>query len=123
MADSDYLLDLKNDKTMRQFAVVTNKPIKRKDHIAWLDENLSTIQIVLLHGKRAGMLRVTKEDEVSINIDPEFRGMGVGTKAMKYCPKNVWAKIVDGNVASMNLFIKSGFKIVDHQNNYYVLQN
>lgn len=123
MEDADYLLALKNDPVMRKFAVVSNDKIKKADHINWLKGNIDTISIVLYEGVRAGMFRVTKDKEVSINIDPAYRGKGLGGKVLKYCPKDVWAKIVNGNVPSMRIFLANGFKITGYENDYYILKN
>lgn len=121
--DADYLLDLKNDPVMRKFAVATHNKIKKKDHLKWLEQNIGGIYIITQRGWMVGMMRIA-DGEVSINIDPVFRGQGIGSKVLKkFCPKGVWAKIVDGNVASMNIFLKNGFKIVDHKDNYYILEN
>ena len=111
MDDADYLLFLKNDKVMRKFAVVSNDKIKKADHIKWLKDNIDTVSIVVYRGERAGMFRVTKDREVSINLDPLYRGQGLGGKVLKHCPKGVWAKIVNGNVPSMRIFLANGFKI------------
>lgn len=122
--DSDFLLELKNDPVMRQFSVVTHKEIKKQAHNKWLEEHLDEIQIIFDDENRIGMLRVTKDREISINLRPDFRGKGYGTRILKeFCPINVWAKIVNGNVASMKIFLKNGFEITDYENNYYVLQN
>lgn len=124
LEDANILLRWKNDKVMRKFAVVTHSRIKWEDHIEWLKYNIQTIQIILEGNKKIGMLRVTKDREVSINLDPKYRGMGYGSKIIsEFCPKGVWAKIVNGNVASMRVFLANGFKIIDYQENFYVLQN
>lgn len=120
--DSDFLLELKNDPVMRKFAVVTHKKIKKADHEKWLAKNLHTFSIVMVDGERMGMFRVTDDKEVSINLAPAARGKGLGAKVLKRCPKGVWAKIVNGNVPSMRLFLNHGFKIVDYKENYYVLE-
>jgi RimJ/RimL family protein N-acetyltransferase len=123
MADADFLLFLKNDPVMRKYAVVTHSKIKKEDHLKWLKENLHTLKIIE-EDKPVGMLRVTDDKEVSINISPECRGQGLGGKILAaYCPKKVWAKIVNGNVPSMRIFLANGFKIVDYEKNYYVLEN
>ncbi len=122
MKDADFLLKLKNDPVMRKFAVVSHEKIKLKNHLAWLGKHLGEIQIVMVKGKRLGMFRIANK-EVSINLSPEARGKGLGSKVLKKCPKGVWAKIVHGNVPSMRIFIKNGFEIVGHERNYYVLEN
>ena len=121
--DADFLLELKNDPTMRKFAVVSNKKIKRMDHIDWLHDNMESISIITERGIRLGMFRIA-DSEVSINLSPICRGRGIGSRVLrKFCPKGVWAKIVDGNVPSMRIFLKNGFEITDHEENYYVLKN
>lgn len=120
--DADFLLELKNDPVMRKFAVVTHNKIKKSDHLKWLESNIGSIFIVTQRGWKIGMFRIAN-GEVSINIHPTARGQGIGSKVLKrFCPKGVWAKIVDGNVASMKLFLNNGFKIVDHKDNYYILE-
>ena len=120
MADADFLLELKNDPVMRKFAVVTHDKIKKKDHLNWLPKHLHEIKII---GDNYGMFRVSDDREVSINISSGYRGIGLGKEVLKkHCPDGVWAKIVNGNVASMNLFIRSGFIITGYEKNYYVLE-
>lgn len=108
---------------MRQFAVVTHTKIKMKDHMKWLRDHVDEMKIVMVGTKKAGMFRVSKESEVSINLHPKFRGQGLGQKVLEKCPKGVWAKIVNGNVASMKLFLSNGFQIIGYEENYYVLKN
>lgn len=124
MEDANFLFKLKNNLTMRRWAVKTHARILKRDHMIWLKGNIHTIQIVEDGGVPLGMLRVTDDKEVSINLAPEARGRGVGTMVLdNWCPKGVWAKIVDGNVPSMRVFLKTGFEIVDHEKNYYILKN
>lgn len=121
--DSDFLLRLKNDPVMRQFSVVTHEKIKKSDHERWLKNHLDEIQIVMEGRHKIGMFRVNMDKEVSINLHPSFRGQGFGQKVLENCPKGVWAKIVAGNIASLNLFMHNGFKIVDYLNDLYYLEN
>lgn len=128
MEDADFLLELKNDPIMRQFAVVSHEKISMADHLNWLEKHINEIQIVELkqywNFVKAGMFRVSDDKEVSINLHPKFRGQGLGQEVVsKHCPKGVWAKIVDGNEASMKLFLNNGFQVVDHKENYHVLKN
>lgn len=122
MEDSDFLLWLKNDPVMRKFAVVSHNKIKKADHLKWLGKNLHTIQIIQQGTEQLGMFRITDDKEVSINLSPECRGRGIGSKVLRrFCPKDVWAKIVNGNVPSMRIFLDNGFKIIGYKHNYYVL--
>lgn len=86
-------------------------------------KHLNEFSIIIEKGQRLGMFRVAK-GEVSINLDPVCRGRGIGNKVLKkFCPKGVWAKIVNGNVPSMKIFLNNGFKITGYIDNYYVLEN
>jgi len=119
LEDSNFLLRLKNDKTMRKFAIVTHEKIQKDNHERWLAKNLGTIRIAY-EKEPIGMLRLSN-GEISINIAAKFRKQGFGTKMLKGVKG--YAKIVDGNVASLNLFLKAGFKVKSHKKNYYVLSN
>lgn len=121
--DADFLLELKNDPIMRKFAVVSHNKITKKAHMAWLEMNIGGIFIIEEKGLRLGMFRIAN-GEVSINLSTICRGRGIGSRVLrKFCPKGVWAKIVNGNVPSMKIFLNNGFKIVDYKENYYVLEN
>lgn len=122
MGDGGFLLDLKNDPVTRSFSVVTHDKIMMKDHLKWLGNHFDEIMIVMQDLTRVGMFRISREREVSINIRPEFRGQGLGKEVLSFCPENVWAKIVNGNIASMRLFLGAGFKITGYENNYYILK-
>lgn len=123
MEDAHFLLKLKNDPVMRKFAVVTHKKIKLKAHLAWLKKHLGEIQIVMEKGKRLGMVRICSK-EISINLAPEARGKGMGNKVLRSMDlTGLWAKIVNGNVPSMRLFLKNGFEITGYLDNFYVLQH
>lgn len=123
MEDADFLLELKNDPVMRKFAVVSHKKITKTAHLEWLKDNVGGIFIITERGVRLGMFRIA-QSEVSINLSPICRGRGIGSKVLKkFCPRGVWAKIVNGNVASMRIFLSNGFQIVDYKENYYVLEN
>lgn len=124
MGDSGFLLQIKNDPITRSFSVVTHDKIKKEDHEKWLAQHLDEIKIIEDLKVLVGMFRVDTDREVSINLHPDFRGMGYGSKILRtYCPKGVWAKIVNGNVASMRIFLANGFKIIGYEQNYYVLKN
>jgi RimJ/RimL family protein N-acetyltransferase len=123
MEDSDKLLEWKNDPVMRKFSIVTGDIIKKEDHIKWLRKHLDEIYII--EGDDLyGDIRF-EGDEIAIKLDPKFRGQGIGRQALeiaKLMKDTIIAKIVDGNVASMALFTRSGFKVIDHQDNYYILK-
>ena len=121
------LLKWKNDPVMRQFSIETQKEIEMEDHIKWFRRNKQNIYIIY-DDIDYGDVRFDG-DEVAIKVDPRFRGMGIGKKALELAKEMrdmMIAKIVDGNVASMRLFLSVGFKIIDHETEneigYYILK-
>lgn len=123
MDDAKNLLSWKNDPVMRQFSIVTHDEIKWEDHLKWLEKNLGKTYIITDGITDYGDMRID-DGEVAIKLDPQYRGQGIGYKALRIAAvRPLKAKIVDGNVASMHLFIKCGFNVVDHKDNYYILEN
>lgn len=122
MADADFMLALKNDPQTRQFAIVSHDEIKKEAHYEWLEKNIEHFQVAETNaGVRIGAIRI-QDSEISIWIDKEYRSKGIGCMLIKRVAfKNMTAKIVDGNVASMRAFICAGFKPCLHVDNYYVL--
>lgn len=129
MSDMLSLLRWKNDPVTRRNAIVTGDMIGLEEHIRWLKGTLADPRVefyIICQDQPCGDLRfdVKEEIEVSIRLDPEYRGRGIGTHAVKMgCAmvqpkhkKNMVARIVDGNIASMNVFIHNGFKFVDYKN-------
>lgn len=123
MGDAEFLLEMKNDPVMRKFSIVTHDKIKMTDHLRWLKDNVQYTYIIEYSGDACGDIRV-KDKEVAIKIHEAFRGMGISTEVLMNVVEKydyLLAKIVDGNVPSMRLFQKCGFKVVDHKDNYYIL--
>lgn len=121
--DAKFLFDLKNDKTVRKFSIVTQKKIKWEDHLEWYKKNMQYTYIIEWNGERCGDIRI-KNLEIAIKLDPKFRGLGIGSDVLHLVTDKygfLTAKIVDGNVPSMKLFTKYGFKVIDHKDNYYIL--
>lgn len=129
--DADDLLGWKNDETVRRFSIVSKEPILRENHLRWLQKTLAdpnvSLKVILSGDQKLGDIRFdTGEDhiEVSIRLDPRFRGMGVGSRVIaQECArmenqnsKTLTATIVDGNQASLRLFTKNGFKVIDQRN-------
>lgn len=117
LADSDFMLTLKNDHETRKFAIVSHDEIKKEDHVKWLEKNLQYFRIIGDADKedvRLGAIRV-QDLEVSIWIAKAFRNQGVAKKTLKLiCGEGMWCKIVDSNLASMRAFIFAGFRPVEH---------
>jgi len=125
MADAENLLKWKNDPIMRKYSIVTHKKIKMADHLKWLRKHLDEIYII---GEDFGDVRVS-DGEIAIKLAPEHRGKGYGLQALQAMDrryKGLTAKIVDGNVASMRLFIKNKYSPVEHKVTngigYYILK-
>jgi RimJ/RimL family protein N-acetyltransferase len=93
--------------------------IDEATHLAWFGQALEDPARILLIGEeggaKAGMVRfdLGAESEVSININPAFRGRGVGAEllvlAMSSVDGLVLAEIKPENVASQRLFERAGF--------------
>jgi len=127
MEDADFLLDLKNDPEVRKWAIVTHQEIKRENHLFWLEKKLKEkgiyFYILIEDDNCVGDLRVEADREISVRIVKEFRGKGLARQALGLIAGKFYAKIVEGNLASMNLFIKSGFKFTDYKEGVYLLKN
>ena len=126
--DSKFLFNLKNDKDVRKWSIASKDKIKWDKHLKWLDKHLEEISIIYFNGERAGDIRF-EEDEIAIKVNKRFRGNGLANYTIgiaKVSCDNIVAKIVDGNVPSMRLFIKNDFKVVDHKVSngvgYYILK-
>lgn len=116
MDDADFMLELKNDSDTRFFALLTSEEIKREDHIKFLEKNIQYFQVIEDGGtimQNVGALRV-QDNEISIWITPKFRGMGYATSAINKVKKDgMTAKIMTGNLPSLNAFIRAGFSPIE----------
>jgi RimJ/RimL family protein N-acetyltransferase len=124
--DAEDLLRWKNQKDARQFSIAHHRRILKKDHLKWLEKTLQEgkMKIWILEG--VGNVRIIN-NEIAIGIDELEYGKGWATKMIKFFSKpGMTAKIVDGNVASMRVFYKCGFKPFAHacENGigYYILR-
>lgn len=124
--DADFLLTLKNDPEVRKWAIITKEEIKKENHLIWLDKKLKEFNvffsIILKHGEPVGDIRVEQDGELSVRIIPGERGKGLAFTAISRIAGMTYAKIVEGNIASMNLFIKSGYKFVSYKEGVYILK-
>ena len=134
MDDAEDLLRWKNQADTRRFAITTHKKIKMKDHLAWLKKTLKRgkmkIWIIRVNvqtvkeriDKNVGNVRI-ENNEIAIAIDTESQGMGLASMAIKdFTKPGMKAKIVEGNIASMRLFISCGYKPISYQDGYYIFQ-
>jgi RimJ/RimL family protein N-acetyltransferase len=129
-ADAKNLWKWKNNYDMRRFSIKTTKLIRYQDHLDWLKNHLRYICVIEYFDLPVGSVRV-EHNEISIMLDEDYRGRGIAYEALESVKRNgLIAKIVDGNVASMRLFIKGGFKPIKHKQTmrdgkligYYILK-
>ncbi len=119
--DADDLLQWRNDPHTRAMSR-TPTVVEPQEHMAWFERVLADPAAVLLigedGGRKAGMVRLDRGERVvvSININPECRGLGYGlallTEALAQVSDEVWAEIKDDNLASQRLFRRAGFEPV-----------
>lgn len=122
MDDAIQMLEWKNYPETRRFAIASHEEIALKDHVYWLKDNIQYFQVVMEENVVAGAIRI-QDKEISIWIDRKFWGCGMATKIIKQVSKRGFtAKIVDGNIGSMRVFIKSGYLPIEHKDNHYIFQ-
>ena len=126
-SDSESLLEWRNDATTKAFSL-SGDEVTREQHEAWLNKTLQDKNCLLIIGEvlgdQVGMVRINILNdsglgEVSINLNPDFRGRGLSRQLLgssllfaaqvfenvsKYC-----ADIHIENVASQKIFTSVGF--------------
>ena len=124
MADSDKMLEWKNYPETRKFAIYTHDEIKKEDHEEWLKNYFIWFQVIENNKEPIGAVRIIG-NELSIWIDRKFWGLGIATRVIKRVSQTgMYARIVNGNAASLRAFVKSGFIPVAHSavDNCYILE-
>jgi RimJ/RimL family protein N-acetyltransferase len=127
MLDSDFMLELKNLPETRQYAILSDKEIKKEDHEKWLEKNIQYFQIIEGiddEGEyRLGVIRIQNQ-EVSIWIARAHRGKQIAQRVVQRVSDiGMNAKIVIGNIPSLRTFIGAGYRpteLVD--NKYYIFR-
>lgn len=119
MADAEVLLGWKNDADTRKNAILTDAVIEMENHLVWLENRLQRgeFYIILLDGVMAGDVRIERDGsvgEISIRIDPKFRGNGLATQVIPMFGGELVAKIRAHNIPSMRVFIANGFKPLEY---------
>ena len=126
-SDSLSLLEWRNDATTKAFSLSSDE-VTREQHDAWLKKTLQDRNCLLIIGEvlgdPVGMVRINILNDsgvaqVSINLNPDFRGRGISRQLLgssllfgaqvfdnlsKYC-----AEIHIENVASQKIFKSVGF--------------
>jgi spore coat polysaccharide biosynthesis protein SpsF len=127
-ADCATLWRWRNDPATRQ-ASLDEREIPFDAHTRWLEESLARadrrIFIVQADGVAAGMARLDIHDQeatVSINIAPEWRRGGLGSRALRRLSQEAFgslglhrlvAVVKRDNAASRIAFGRAGFTVVD----------
>ncbi|MFC1801734.1 GNAT family N-acetyltransferase [Nanoarchaeota archaeon] len=132
--DCDDLFKWRNDPITVKFSP-TGK-VKYENHVNWFknkikDPDTHIFIITNQSAEQIGMVRFDKNGEkaeISINLNPEFRGLGYGKlslrKALEFYFNNfhtniMIAKIDPNNIISQKLFFNMGFKEVGRENQIY----
>lgn len=121
-ADEDDCLDVwrwRNDPQTRAMSRTPDE-VELAAHTAWFRGALRNPQMTLLIGEtdagKIGMVRFDRgaETEVSINLNPDFRGQGLSHAllgaALATTGGALVAEIKDENLASRRLFERAGFR-------------
>ena len=125
--DSESLLSWRNDTTTRAFSLSVDE-VALERHDVWLNKTLNDSSCLLLigeaNGQMVGMVRINIcEDsnlgQVSINLNPKFRGKGISRRLLGESlanGKKVFDQILQyraeihvNNVASQKIFKSLGF--------------
>lgn len=115
-----------NEETRRYF--FDPAPVGLNTHLEWWNQSLSNSQRLLLLGKlggrEVGVIRYdfveSRQAKVSIYLNPEMRGRGVGECCLRagqdwifrHHPEidTVVAEVMPKNIASMRVFLAAGFQ-------------
>ena len=132
-SDCGDILKWRNDEISRKM-FFNPKTIKPKMHEAWFFEVLNNNNKVMYIGEldnlKVGVCRFDFDklrlvSEVSININPQLRGKGLGKLFLKFAimkykrnnRNNIVAKVRSDNLASIKIFAHSGFEIIQDKDN------
>lgn len=135
--DARDILDWRNDPLTMKMSF-SDGEIKLKEHTDWLDSMLQNDDVLLfiteIDDTKAAMTRFDRNKnslEVSININPKFRGNGLASPILDQSIKTMqqyWgtqtlsAKIKNENYASIKLFQKLGFALKSSQSDMVIYE-
>lgn len=136
MADSAFLLSLRNDAAVRENSF-HKEIISTEDHELWLRHVLADPERTLWIAENAedgapvGQIRLDEEGdagyEISYSVAPAYRGMGVGTILIGVLMQTlvsaegdtrVFARVLPENFASQRIFLHNGFNLVRQTDEY-----
>ncbi|NKD55742.1 MULTISPECIES: GNAT family N-acetyltransferase [unclassified Haematospirillum] len=134
--DSEDIWKWRNDPLTRKMSTF-NGEINRESHQKWFTDSVSDINIIILIGvnidnsKKIGLCRFNiRENEkiadVSINLNPEFRGIGLSSLLLMKSLRiflsiheyDVLSQIRKVNLPSIRCFRKCGFSLYDCDADY-----
>jgi RimJ/RimL family protein N-acetyltransferase len=125
--DCDQLLEWRNAADTRAASRNTDV-VGTEEHNAWLERVLADpdrhLLIVELDGESAGQIRFDRVGgshryEISVSLGPEWRGRGLGTRALRGACGWLWkhtnavgveAEVRQENKASSAAFLSAGFR-------------
>lgn len=128
LEDNDFYFALKNDPLVLQGSYVIREAVPYEQYKEWFTKQLSGVDmefwVIEEDGIPVGDVRLDfgEETELSIRLTEDARGRGIASyslgllidKAMEY-NRPIMAYIVDGNIASMRLFLRHGFLPVSYE--------
>lgn len=137
LSDAAVLLTWRNNSSAREFSP-NSDPIPSVEHLEWLTARLERVQsepffLFATDYKMIGMTRLdvvsgaVNTYEISILVDPNQHGKGVGTKILNMTcetffglhPDNTIIASVHGqNFVSQKLFISAGFELLPSVGNF-----
>lgn len=126
-SDGEILLGWQQDPRVRRY-FRNPQPVSKAQHAAWMDKRLAdragNVMLVLLGDSPAGMARLDQKNpgvyEVSILVDPDKQGRGIGKAALaglrKLRPGAIFeAQVMAQNAASVALFLAAGYVPENHK--------
>lgn len=123
--DSDDVLAWRNDLLTREMSL-NSQVVEKLDHELWFERKLRDPNCYFMigeeNGRKIGVVRfdiepISKEAEVSINLNPAFRGMKLSHSLLqkaidlflKDCDFIVCATVKNTNIPSIRIFEACGF--------------
>ena len=125
-SDADLLREWRNDPQTREASGSTD-PVDAVEHAEWLERLLADpdrfLWIAAIGGRPAGQVRLERrrgfEYEISVSVDAELRGSGIGPAIIRSGCELLWtrtnatrivARVRDENIASAGAFAAAGFR-------------
>ncbi len=129
----------RNDPLTIKFSK-TGKGVETQEHLDWFERISSSTsiytQIAVLKGEPIGIIVFTKKSndkvfDITINIAPDFRKLGIGRNFISLAEKELRGKvgkcsiqafISEGNINSISFFEKSNYKFLQKNQSILVYE-